>query len=187
MADSSSVIEREYKYRTGANTMALLGGLMIVLGPLTAWIATQNDLGPMKLSSRASRYWFTFNVTAQQAPYALGILALLLAGVGVWMLRFSLRSGKALRRVAFTPTTFIFPDESTGTEKELEYWKISSISLHDTKGPRVLQFYCPGMTQIGSGGLASAQDFDEIHALLTERVNKAVSARQHPSASPAAR
>ena len=89
------------------------------------------------------------------------------------MIKGASQQEKVRQRITLTQTSFVFPDAGIGgTERTIDYKFITNISSARSNNRQYLQFAAPGgKVTISSRDMESMQKFEEMCALLQQRVH----------------
>jgi len=171
-----SEIEQQFDYdcNESAGMLKLLAVLSIILGPLTLWMTFQagdSSDGLLLLG----KSWFAF-VPAPLVPWVTRVFSVLLVWGGWLMFKGASKQTKFAGRVAFTPTGMIWEaGPLAGGNNEIKYHQISKLRLSEKKRGKTITFKRAGVGKcyIASWQMRSMEEFDEMAAILTNRVNGA--------------
>jgi hypothetical protein len=166
--------ERVYSYRGGIGPLKLLAVLMILLAPMSAYIATQPETGVTTFMSIPM-------TPGQVAFLGWAISALLVIG-GVLMFRGIGQDANKMQRITLTADSITFPDFSGGmATARVLYTRISNIAVNEKKGRKYLDITVPtGKIQLRAANMESPQAFDEMCAELRERIGSTGTLVQAP-------
>jgi hypothetical protein len=156
--------DREYSYRGGIGPMKLLGVLMILLAPMSAYIATQPE-------TRVTTFMSIPMTPGQVAFLGWALSALLVIG-GVLMFRDIGKAANKMQRITLTADSITFPDFSGGmATARVLYTRISNIAVSEKNGRKCLDITVPtGKIQLRAANMESPQAFDEMCAELGARL-----------------
>jgi hypothetical protein len=149
-------IDRQFKYKTDAGGMKMLGVLMFILGPLTMMMAFQNG--------ETDTVIWGVHISGPAVPWVIGFTAVLLVVVGVIMVRDGFRVRKGDRQIILAPTGI-----AVLGAPEISYGDISKISLGEFERRPLLSLTYPGGNALIAASRMTRESFDEVRNLLAER------------------
>jgi hypothetical protein len=169
-----SSIEKQFDYKSEAGPLKLLGVLCIVLAPLAMWMSFQEDPNPDGLWM-LGRGWFAY-VPAPLVPWVIRAFSLLLVWIGVVMIKGAGEQQKYGGRIAFTPVGLIYEaGKPDGIDRAIKYQDITDIQIADKGNKSALYFkhIGEGKRFIAAASMKSKAEFDEMAAMLQQRVKEA--------------
>jgi hypothetical protein len=159
-----SGVEREYEYKPSWAAILLGGGFFALCAAFFVVRAGGNDRGliingVIRLSPEGATifYWVLFGLSA----------AFVAAAALLVLHRLNLR-----QRIAFTPDAVLLPKSRwSSEERRVAYSAITGLSRSEVYGQRFLRVsYDGGAVEIAASMLPSREVFEEVTALLRERL-----------------
>ena len=148
-----------YNYRPPLGSLKLCGILMVILSPITLSLSFQQ---PVEITIRFIRY------TGPVAVVILWLMSLTLLIAGVTMTRSAFQQAKEHARITLTDNALHI------VRTMIRYRDISDVSILGKEGRQTLYIAQPGgKLSIRERDMASPQEFNELHALLADRVQEA--------------
>ena len=165
-----SEADRVFEYRTGFGMFALLGLLMLIVCPLFLYVYVQSG---MKDEFTNGRY-FSLGPrwTIPWTTAGVGIVA------GAFMFRSGFRPENRRGRVVLKEDRLVIDNPGSGAGRtSVHYSKISDLEvIGDGRGKKLRFKYPEGLAVFPSASMSSNSDFEDLCALLKERVAASPSA-----------
>jgi hypothetical protein len=162
--------DRVFEYRTGFGMFALLGLLMLIACPLFLYVYVQSG---MKDEFTNGRY-FSLGPrwTIPWTTAGVGIVA------GAFMFRSGFRPENRRGRVVLKDDRLTIDNPGSGAGRlTVRYAKVAGIEVTGGgRGKKLRITYPEGATVIAAASMPSASEFEDLCALLKERVAASPSA-----------
>jgi len=163
-------IDREFDYKPPAGPLKLAGALTMILGPIVIWQSMSGDVGQIQFGRRL--WWIT--VSGALAPYALGAIGVVCILAGYFMLKGGIQMSKRTGRIAFMPHFFLVSATKDNTDGAIRYEHLSKITVKEMGSRGILSYWHKdGRFEIDSRNMNAREDFEEMSAMLKERVELA--------------
>ena len=163
-------IDKQYDYKAEPGPLRMLGVLCVILSPTTVLLSFQETGSPQHMTVINKGYFFSFN--GPIVPWIVRLFALALIPVGIALFKGAKEQAKFGGRIIFTPHGFIYEaGPPAGTNNLIKYGKISDVRVV-TKGDKSTLYFMANDAKrfVLSKSMKSMDEFNEMAAMLTERV-----------------